>query len=59
MRKWVLCLIMAVTLTGIGCHVVKDVLKTVAISKKINAVNESETPIETLKALKELVEEVR
>lgn len=58
MKKGVVCLIMALVMTGTGCGVVKDVFKTVAISKKINDVNESEG-MDKLKALKDLVEEVQ
>ena len=59
MRKTILCLMLVTGIMVAGCGVVKGVLKTVAITKKINAVSESETPIETLKALKELLDEVQ
>lgn len=58
MRKWVICCVIVVILIGTGCQVVKDVLKIVAISQKINAVQEAEG-LYKLRALKDLIEEMR
>lgn len=41
-----------------GCSVAKDVLKTVSISERIEAVYAAETTLEQLKALKDLIEEM-
>lgn len=56
MKRLILCSMLIVGVLMGGCSVAKDVLKTVDISKKVNAVSESETTLEMLKALKELIE---
>lgn len=58
MKRWIVCLILiSVMIGGPGCGTVKEILKTVAISKKINDIKEEPNTLVKLKLLKELIEE--
>ena len=61
MRRTVLCLsfLVLITMTIPGCETIKSVLKTVAISTKINEIAKEENAVKKLMLLKDLVEESR